>query len=134
MLKRGRKAQIQLSFGMIFSIIIIVVTILVAGYVIIKFMSSQDNAKCKLFYQKLQDTIDDSWKGDGSSIDVPAEDWLIYSPETMTILQNEHVSLPIVIEVPKNAPKGEYIFNVKVLRGDDNELYGHTQKFVVNVI
>lgn len=36
-------------------------------------MSSQDNAKCKIFYQRLQDTIDDSWKGDGSSIDVKNE-------------------------------------------------------------
>jgi len=73
MIKRGRRAQIQLSFGMIFSIIIIIVTLLVAGYIIIKFLNSQSNAQCKIYYQKLQDTIDDAWKGDGSSIDVRNE-------------------------------------------------------------
>lgn len=63
----------QVSFGMIFSIVIIVVTILVAGYVIMKFLETRDDAACKLFYQKLQDRVDSAWKGEGTSIELNNE-------------------------------------------------------------
>lgn len=69
-MKRG---QIQLSFGMIFSIIIIVATLLVGGYVVYKFIILKDDASCKIFYQKLQERINDAWRGDGTSIDTKKE-------------------------------------------------------------
>ncbi len=64
MRKRG---QIQLSFGMIFSIIIIVASIAVAGYIIVKFLDIGANVSCKLFYSDLQKKIDKAWNEDLSS-------------------------------------------------------------------
>src|SRR3989338_9566610 len=69
----NKRGQIQLSFGMIFSIFIIIATVIIAGYVIIQFVSNKDNAQCKIYYQKLQDSIDDAWKRDSSGIDVRRE-------------------------------------------------------------
>lgn len=69
-IKRG---QIQFSFGMIFSILIIVATLLTAGYVIVNFVLLKDDASCKVFYGRLQERIDDVWKGEGASINTERE-------------------------------------------------------------
>lgn len=68
MKKRGRrKGQVQLSFGMIFSIMIIIATLAIAGYVIVKFLNLQSNVSCKLFYSDLQKKVDKAWYEDFSS-------------------------------------------------------------------
>lgn len=69
-MKRG---QLQLSFGMIFSMIIIAVTLSIAGYMIFQFMKSGDTILCAKFKEKLQDSIDDAWRSDGASIDTRKE-------------------------------------------------------------
>ena len=68
--KRGRRAQLQISFGMIFSIIIIVATLAVAGYVLAKFVNLGGNVSCKIFYDDLQKEIDKAWSGDGATSDI----------------------------------------------------------------
>lgn len=64
--KRGiteaRKGQLQLSFGMIFSIIIIIATISIAFYFIQKILAAQECTKIELFKSDLQDTIDKVWR------------------------------------------------------------------------
>ncbi len=68
MIKRAaNKGQMQLSFGMIFSIIIIVATLAIAGYVIIKFLNLQSNISCKLFYSDLQNKVNKAWYEDFTS-------------------------------------------------------------------
>ncbi|MEK6928854.1 MAG: hypothetical protein AABW65_02785 [Nanoarchaeota archaeon] len=62
-----KKGQIQLSFGVIFSIIIVIATLAVAGYVLIKFVSIGKDATCKIFYSNLQSKIDNAWNEDVSS-------------------------------------------------------------------
>lgn len=62
-----KKGQLQISFGVIFSIIIIIATLAIAGYVIVKFLSTSDNVECKLFYSDLQKKIDEAWSQDGGS-------------------------------------------------------------------
>lgn len=64
MKKRG---QLQLSFGMIFSIILIVVTLAVAGYFITQALGIFTKVNCKLFYEDLQRDIDKAWYADGST-------------------------------------------------------------------
>ena len=64
--KRGKKAQIQISFSMIFSIILIVVFIAVAVYGIVKFLGIQECAETGLFKQDLQTSIDKAWSSDSS--------------------------------------------------------------------
>jgi len=66
MLKRRQKAQLEISFGVIFSIIIIIAVLAIAGYVIVRFLSVDYNVECKLFYSEMQKKIDESWGSGGS--------------------------------------------------------------------
>ena len=65
-----KRGQLQISFGMIFSIIIIVATLAVAGYVLVKFVDFGSRVSCKLYYNDLQERIDRAWKSDGSTSDI----------------------------------------------------------------
>ena len=64
---KGRKAQFQLSFGMIFSIILIIVFLGFAFYAIKTFLSFQDSAKSGRFFDGLQEDIDRIWRSSQSS-------------------------------------------------------------------
>lgn len=60
-----KKGQIQISFGMIFSIIIVIATIAVAVYVIIYFLGMSNCTKNGTFWDSLQKEIDLAWNSDG---------------------------------------------------------------------
>ncbi len=62
-----------MSFGIIFSLIIIATTLAVAGYMIVKFISAGNNVLCVQFKEGLQRSIDDAWRSDGASIDTRKE-------------------------------------------------------------
>lgn len=64
MLEKRKKGQIQISFGMIFSIIIIIATVAIGAYVIMHFMSLSKCTKISLFYKSLQDETTKAWEGD----------------------------------------------------------------------
>jgi len=66
--------------------------------------------------------------------------WLFYDTSELLIKENEHRKESISVTVPKDALKGEYIFNVKVwytspapAGGVQDSQYGNTQKFYVKV-
>ena len=64
MVKRGmKKAQMKLSFGMIFSIILIIVFIVFAFYAINKFLDIQREVSYKQFIKELEANIYSKWKG-----------------------------------------------------------------------
>ena len=73
MRKRGKvkwsnkKAQINLSFGMIFSIILIIVFIAFAFYAIGKFLNIQKAAKTSQFIEALKTDVDRMWKSSQGS-------------------------------------------------------------------
>lgn len=52
----------ELSFGMIFSIILVVIFISFAAYVIIKFLGFQDKVKIENFKENIQNSVNDIWK------------------------------------------------------------------------
>lgn len=58
MMKRG---SIEISFGMIFSIIIIIALIGVAVYAITAFLDFSGSAQMGLFYQEFQDSVNNVW-------------------------------------------------------------------------
>ena len=58
----SKKAQMKLSFGMIFSIILIIIFIAFAFYAIQKFLSFQESVKIEQFEENLQKDIDRMWK------------------------------------------------------------------------
>jgi len=57
-----KRGQLQISFGMIFSIIIIIATIAIAFYFIQKFLNASDCVVVGDFYSKLQEDIDSAWR------------------------------------------------------------------------
>ena len=59
--KRGRKGQLELSFTMIFSIIIIIAIIGTAFYVITYFLNLSRCTDVGLFYSDLQKRVDKAW-------------------------------------------------------------------------
>ncbi|MEI6731951.1 MAG: hypothetical protein WCK90_04705, partial [archaeon] len=61
MVKRG---QFELSFGMIFSILIIVFTIAVAAYVIMSFMGTTNCTTAGTLYSDLQKQVDAAWNSE----------------------------------------------------------------------
>lgn len=63
MKKRG---SIQLSFGMIFSIILIVVFIAVAIYIVLKFLGMQETIQIATFKKDFQEEVTAMWNSEGS--------------------------------------------------------------------
>jgi len=57
-----KKGQIQLSFGIIFSIIIIIATVAAGTYFIKQFLSVSECTDLNLFYKNFQDKIDEVWR------------------------------------------------------------------------
>lgn len=63
-MKRGRRGQINLSFGMIFSIILIIIFIAFAIYAIVHFLALQDSIKLNNFYSTLQNDVNTVWNNE----------------------------------------------------------------------
>lgn len=59
--KRGRKAQMQLSFGMIFTIILIAIFIAFAIFGIKTFLASQQTIQLNQFISALQEDVNDAY-------------------------------------------------------------------------
>ena len=69
----NKKGQMNLSFGMIFSIILIIIFIVFAIYVVIKFLELQDTIKIEQFMRDtgdFQNDIDVMWKSPQGSREV----------------------------------------------------------------
>ncbi|MSS74465.1 hypothetical protein EXS72_02385 [Candidatus Pacearchaeota archaeon] len=57
----NKRGAIELSFGMIFSIIIMIAIIGVAVYAITSFLQIGKTSQISLFHQKFQNTVDEIW-------------------------------------------------------------------------
>ena len=62
-----KKGEMKLSFGMIFSIIMIIIFISFAFYAIQKFLSIQSTAQAAKFVSDLQNDVDKMWRGSQGS-------------------------------------------------------------------
>ncbi len=62
MVSRGKKGELNLSFGMIFSIILIIAFLIFAFYAIRTFLGVQNIAKVADFRENLQSDIDVLWR------------------------------------------------------------------------
>jgi hypothetical protein len=74
--KRGQQTM-GMPFGMIFSIILVVVFIVIAFIAIGSFLDIGKSAGVGLFYTELQEAVDNSWRGQSSEttfkINLPSE-------------------------------------------------------------
>ena len=59
-----KKGQIDISFGMIFSIIIIIATVAIGFYVITYFLNLSSCTKVGLFWNSLNEEVDKAWNSD----------------------------------------------------------------------
>ncbi len=71
--EQGKKAQMQISFGMIFSIILIVVFLGFAFYAIKTFISTGNNAKAGIFLDKIEGDIEQILKSSVAVSSKPEE-------------------------------------------------------------
>ena len=62
-----KEGQMKLSFGMIFSIILMIIFVSVAFYAIQKFLALQNSTQIAKFARDLQGDIDKMWKGSKGS-------------------------------------------------------------------
>src|SRR3989344_4093147 len=62
MLKKEKKGQLEISFSMIFSIIVIIAIIGVAIYVIMFFLGVDKCGETGFFYSDLQNEINEAWR------------------------------------------------------------------------
>ncbi|MEK6893168.1 MAG: hypothetical protein AABX07_03100 [Nanoarchaeota archaeon] len=60
--------QIQLSFGMIFSVIIIAIVLFVAGYVITNFIKTRDCIQLGTFNKNLVNEVERAYRSQGQSL------------------------------------------------------------------
>ena len=66
--KRGQtRGQTELSFGMIFSILLIIVFLVFAFYAIKIFLGFQEKAKAERFFKSLQSDVDTVWNSEFST-------------------------------------------------------------------
>jgi hypothetical protein len=103
-----KRGSIELSFGMIFSIILVVIFLAVAFYVIKKFMDFQNDAKILQFKDNVQKDIDDLWRSSQGTyegvysvpsgvksvcfVDDPYEN-MVFSPNTIKGVLIVHIDL-----------------------------------------
>lgn len=57
--------------------------------------------------------------------------WLLFNQEPIQIEENQHHKEAILVNVPKDAQKGQFIYNVQVVAS--GQPYGNIQKIVVNI-
>ena len=88
MKKRG---QMKISFGMIFSIILIIIFVSFAFFAVKKFMGIQDAMKIGQFGDRLQSDIDKLWRGSQGSQEV--EYFLPSKIESVCFVDDEYENL-----------------------------------------
>ncbi|MBU2053009.1 MAG: hypothetical protein KJ721_02055 [Nanoarchaeota archaeon] len=115
-MKRGKnpRAQMQLSFGMIFSIILIIVFIAFAFFAVKKLLGMQDSIKVGQFADKLQSDIDKIWKGSQGS-----------QMETYTLPSKIEFICFVDYSSSRRGPKQSYYGELKQVyyEGEDMILY-----------
>jgi len=67
MKKRGSRGALELSFGMIFSIILIIIFLAFGFYAITKFIALQKTIQIESFLRDFQEDVDTMWKSNQGS-------------------------------------------------------------------
>jgi len=102
-----KKGQMQISFGMIFSIILIMVFISAVIYVIIYFLNFSERVKIEQFEEGLQESVDNIWK-------------------------SVQGSKSVKLALPKEIEKVCFIDSSSNAVGKDRELYNDFVFFITN--
>ena len=93
-IKKNRRGQLKLSFGMIFSIILIIFFLVFAFFGIKKFLDTRDEISIASFKKDLQDDIDQMWKSSRGSDDKTYS--LPKKVEAVCIQNDEYMNMEIL--------------------------------------
>jgi uncharacterized membrane protein required for colicin V production len=66
----NNRGQLDLSFGLIFSVILIIAFLGFAIYALVSFLGMKEDLKTSVFLEDLQTDVDKFWKSDGSSDEI----------------------------------------------------------------
>ncbi|MFA6460632.1 MAG: hypothetical protein WCV90_00050 [Candidatus Woesearchaeota archaeon] len=68
-----------------------------------------------------------------TEVDLPS--WVLYNDQSFTLDEGQNVKELISLQVPKNVPLGQYIFDVRIWSGtiSEEKVYGNPQKIIINV-
>lgn len=119
---KSKRSQMHLSFGMIFSIILIIIFIAFAFYAITKFLSFQETIKIEQFFNDIQGDIDKIWKGSQASQE--KEYFLPKKIEAVCFTDDEYENLYFRSEKFVGGKKIEHI--------DINEIIKNENPFCIN--
>ena len=72
-------------------------------------------------------------ESDLTPLNINPEEWLLYNTEPFDLETGGYSKEGISINIPKNAPKGEYVYKAKVTTTADNLQYGRTQPFTIQI-
>jgi uncharacterized protein (UPF0333 family) len=84
---KNRRGQMNLSFGMIFSIILIIVFLAFGFYAIKKFIEMQETIQIQQFMKDVQDDIDKIWRSNGEN--TQEVDYVLPKKITFACFQND---------------------------------------------
>ena len=109
----NRKAQMQISFGTIFSIILIIIFIVFAVYGISKFLSTVNYGKVQKFKNDFQDNINSMWQSTRGS----QEYQYILPKKVQAVCFREEDSQMYMYFMPRDlAYEGTYLSHIDVSR------------------
>lgn len=114
----GKRGQMKLSFGMIFSIILIIIFIGITFYAVIKFLEFQDTVKISQFQNNLQTDIDKMWKSSQGSQEV--EYSLPTNIDAVCFLDDEYENLVYRSDDVLGGTNMDHIDIDKILDGKDS--------------
>ncbi len=104
-----RKGQMKLSFGMIFSIFLIIIFLAFAIYVIIKFINMQQTIQIEIFKDGLQADINRMWQSQQGSREV--EYRLPSKINAICFMDDDYQNLMFELETPID---GKNIENINI--------------------
>ena len=101
------------------------------GLGILNTYDTTENFKISIRVNKVTDETKADVTSQVNSLNIAA--WALYNTALVAIESNANTKEAILIQVPKDALKGEYIFVAEVFDSKNN-LYGNPQTFIVKVI
>jgi len=122
---KTKRGQMKMSFGMIFSIILIVIFIVVAFYAIQKFLGLQKEIQIKQFIDSLKSDVDKMWRGSQGSQEfeysVPSK------TESVCFVDDDYENLVI------RDKEGYFLGGSKIEHIDIVEILGTSNKFCLEI-
>lgn len=115
---RNLKGELNLSFGMIFSIILIIAFIAFAFYAIQKFLNLQTTIKVNQFKEDLQEDIDRVWKSSQENFE--GEYSLPKNIEAVCFENDDYENMKFQSEKFFESQKINHIDIAETLKGEDS--------------